>query len=71
MNQHDHVEHAIAEHDEQARKARNVAVALAELERTIGLLAVHVDCGSFNARYDLTSALDHLRRAVRAVEDDQ
>jgi len=70
VNQHERVEQQIAEHDEQAQKARNVAAALSELERIVGMLAEHVDCGSFNARYDLTNALVSLRCAVRNVERD-
>jgi hypothetical protein len=71
MNQHERVENALAEHDEQATKARHVTQALVEIEEVLGMLVGFVDCGSFNERYDLTGALDRVRRAVRAVEDDQ
>ena len=50
MNQHDLVEQAIAEHDEQAQKARHVAAALVEIEAVLAMLAEQVDCGSFNGR---------------------
>jgi hypothetical protein len=73
MNQHDRVEHAIAEHDEQVQKARNVTAALGEIERTIGLLAWHIErtFTDAEARYELAGQLDNLRRAIRKVEEDQ
>jgi hypothetical protein len=62
----------MAEHDEQAQKARNVAAALGELERSIGLLAFHIERTFSDAeqRYELADYLANLRRAVRKVEDD-
>jgi len=72
MNQHDHVEQALAEHDEQATKARHLVRAFAEVERTIGLLAWHLERSltDHEARNELAGYLDNLRRAVRNVEDD-
>jgi hypothetical protein len=73
MNQHERVQQLMAEHDEQAAKSRHVAAALAEIERTVGLLAWHIErtFTDHEATNELAGYLDRMRRAVRAVESDQ
>jgi len=72
VNQHERVEQAIAEHDEQAERSRNVTRALGEIERSILLLAFHVDRGFTDReqRNELVGQLDNLRRDVATVERD-
>lgn len=70
MNQHDRVEQSLAEHAEQARERLNLAHALVQIETAIGLLAHHVNFESYSGREEMTAALDRVRRAVRAVEQD-
>lgn len=71
MNQHDRIEQAIAEHDAQAERDRNLVQALRQVEHTIGLLAWHVErtLTDSEARFELAGELDTLRRAIRKVED--
>lgn len=71
MNQHDRGEQLIAENVERAQQTRNVAAALVEMERSVGLLAWHLNRTiDYEARHELAQYLDNLRRAVRKVEDD-
>ena len=72
MNQHDRVEHALAEDEDRHAKASHVATALAEIERTLGLLAYHLELivTDREARHELVGYLENVRRAVRRVEDD-
>ena len=50
---------------------QDLARALQEIERSIGLLAFHIERTFTDAeqRYDLAGYLDNLRRAVRKIEE--
>jgi homoserine acetyltransferase len=70
VNQHERVEQAMAEHDAQAERDQDLARALGEIERSILLLAFHIE-RTFTDREqhnELVGQLDNLRHAVGKVE---
>jgi len=73
MNQHEWIKEPLIKYDEKATKFRHVVVALVELERTLALLAFHIDreLTDREAKNELNAYLEKMRLSIHAVELDQ